>query len=245
LSTLISTLKETTAKEGAKIHSFLISDLGAPLPLHISLSRPIGFATEQKDAFLSSLEHALESSGIRPLSRAPFQLWHVTNFTSFDVHFSGLGWVPNFEKTRWFLVLHLIVPDSGGHANVLNKMLFVCNKTVLAYGQPPLYAQATTSMKIENSRNHRSTPIRRRSESKLDWSGMQDVSEAFHISIAWTLQAPSPNLLEVTKSMANGQLKDMRDIAVKVQEIKAKIGNAVTNILLHKNVVEGKGLFGF
>jgi hypothetical protein len=49
-----------------KIHSFLTSDLGAPLPLHISLSRPIGFATQQKEDFVTSLDRAIKTSGIRP-----------------------------------------------------------------------------------------------------------------------------------------------------------------------------------
>jgi len=51
--------------EEGEIHSFLTSDLGAPLPLHISLSRPIGFATEQKDSFVDSLQSAIKTSGIR------------------------------------------------------------------------------------------------------------------------------------------------------------------------------------
>jgi hypothetical protein len=69
LSSLIkSTQDEATSKitAGIKVQSLLTSDLGAPLPLHISLSRPIGFATEQKDLFLTSMEENIASSGIRP-----------------------------------------------------------------------------------------------------------------------------------------------------------------------------------
>jgi hypothetical protein len=51
---------------GSKMGSLLISDLGAPLPLHISLSRPIGFTTDQKDLFLASLLEGIAASGIRP-----------------------------------------------------------------------------------------------------------------------------------------------------------------------------------
>jgi len=57
--------KFSSMGEEGEIHSFLTSDLGAPLPLHISLSRPIGFATEQKDSFVDSLQSAIKTSGIR------------------------------------------------------------------------------------------------------------------------------------------------------------------------------------
>ena len=48
------------------IHSLLTSDLAATMPLHISLSRAIGFATERKDDFVVAAERAIRSSGIRP-----------------------------------------------------------------------------------------------------------------------------------------------------------------------------------
>jgi hypothetical protein len=65
---MISILEATllTENTNVKIHSFLTSDLGAPLPLHISLSRPIGFATQQKEDFVTSLDRAITTSGIRP-----------------------------------------------------------------------------------------------------------------------------------------------------------------------------------
>jgi hypothetical protein len=65
---MISNLEANLLSENAnvKIHTFLTSDLGAPLPLHISLSRPIGFATEQKENFVTSLDRAIKGSGIRP-----------------------------------------------------------------------------------------------------------------------------------------------------------------------------------
>jgi hypothetical protein len=65
---MISNLEANLRSENAnvKIYSFLTSDLGAPLPLHISLSRPIGFTTEQKEDFVTSLDRAIKGSGIRP-----------------------------------------------------------------------------------------------------------------------------------------------------------------------------------
>jgi len=65
---MISSLRDQKLPTNAdcEIHSFLTSDLGAPLPLHVSLSRAIGFATEHKDAFVESLQHGIMASGIRP-----------------------------------------------------------------------------------------------------------------------------------------------------------------------------------
>jgi hypothetical protein len=63
---LVARVIEKTAAEDATIHSFLTSDLGAPLPLHISLSRPIGFPTEDKDNFVGLLEQSVNTCGIRP-----------------------------------------------------------------------------------------------------------------------------------------------------------------------------------
>lgn len=53
-------------QENGGVNSFLMSDLGVPLPLHISLSRPLSFPTEEKDEFSESVEKALRSSGIGP-----------------------------------------------------------------------------------------------------------------------------------------------------------------------------------
>jgi hypothetical protein len=78
----------------------------------------------------------------------------------------------------------------------------------------------------------------------MDWSDMQGVSDAFHVSIAWTLEPPSPELLEVTKSMAIEGFEGVKRISFRVEEMKAKVGNVVTSISLLRNVVEGKSLWG-
>lgn len=79
---------------------------------------------------------------------------------------------------------------------------------------------------------------------KTFWDDMKDVSDAFHISIAWTLTKPNPELLELTKTMVTDYMKDLCQIQVKVEEIKSKVGNLVTNISLPRTVSVGKGLFG-
>lgn len=50
----------------AEIHSLLHSDLGAQLPLHISLSRPVVLRTEQRVSFTEIFEKEIRNSHIRP-----------------------------------------------------------------------------------------------------------------------------------------------------------------------------------
>ena len=73
---------------------------------------------------------------------------------------------------------------------------------------------------------------------------MGNASDAFHISIAWTLSSPSQGLLEMTESITVDYMKEISRIQVKIEEIKSKVGNLVTNIRLPKTVSVGKGLFG-
>lgn len=167
---------------------------------------------------------------------------HVTDYFSFDVLFSSLDWVPNFEKKRWFLVLRTEIPE----LNDLNKLLHISNKIVQEYGQPPLYAKASeASRKTLNTGHGSNNAPRQSSQLKVDWTGMEDVSDAFHVSIAWTLEPPSQGLLEITNALATDRSADLKQFTVTVEEIKAKIGNVVTGIRLRKGVSEGNGLFGF
>lgn len=64
LSTLIS--RAVASDKSLKVHTFLTSDLGVALPLHVSLSRAIGFPKDVKDTFLTSFEQDMKISGIRP-----------------------------------------------------------------------------------------------------------------------------------------------------------------------------------
>ncbi|KAG4440967.1 hypothetical protein IFR05_003531 [Cadophora sp. M221] len=226
LSKLISALqKDISFDSNSKVHSSVTSDVGVPLPLHVSLSRSLGFLAAQKDDFVDSLDRVLKVSGIRP----------------FDITFTGLKWVANFEKTRWFLVLSIPKPESDG----LNKILFVCNSIVKQYGQPPLYPKPPTGPSIyarkkqqrRQSQENRETPSDK-SHTNLDWSEIQDATDAFHISLAWTLQDPSQELLELTESVAKDHLNRLQNIEVSVKEIKCKVGNVVTSISLRTNPFE-------
>lgn len=112
-----------------KLSSFLTSDLGAPLPLHISLSRPIVLSTAQKDSFLAQLREAVFSSGISPFVLTPRALeWHRTS-----------------ESARSFLVLRISAHEEDSEEEKegnpqLGALLKRCNDTVKAFGQPTLYA---------------------------------------------------------------------------------------------------------
>ncbi|KAL4802977.1 U6 snRNA phosphodiesterase Usb1 [Aspergillus unguis] len=120
LSTIISQAGEKIHGKEAKLHSFLHSDLGARLPLHISLSRPVVLRTEQRQPFMDEFTTALGSSRIGP----------------FTVLVESLEWVSNFEKTRWFYVLRAKRPER----DCLNRLLQVSNRSLGDFGQPPLYA---------------------------------------------------------------------------------------------------------
>ncbi|CAD6441994.1 a7dc0336-fb66-4118-84e1-a7f1730d0624 [Sclerotinia trifoliorum] len=228
-SSLSSLILKVVSLKRFEIQSFLTSDLGVPLPLHVSLSRAIGFSKDVKDSFLNSFEQAIKSSGIRP----------------FEIGFSGLSWVPNYEKTRWFLVLRLNIPES----NALNKLLHVSNKVVEEFGQPPLYADSRASendTKIAHPSKRDAKNFKEKTRQKEEsFVNMVDLSKAFHISIAWTLLPPDQELIEATEQLTSKELMKVQEIQIQTKEIKAKIGNVVTNLPLPVGITEGKNLFGF
>lgn len=66
LADLIARCQDEDDQHGPGIHSLLHSDLGAQLPLHISLSRPVVLRTEQRSSFSEILKKALRDSHISP-----------------------------------------------------------------------------------------------------------------------------------------------------------------------------------
>ncbi|OBT70051.1 hypothetical protein VE03_00588 [Pseudogymnoascus sp. 23342-1-I1] len=201
------------------VQSLLTSDLGSPLPLHISLSRPIGFSTATKDAFLSTLQTAISNSDIRP----------------FPITFNGCGWASNYEGTRWFLALQVAKPLEDN----LNKLLRVCNDTVQSQGQPPLYASATPPNPDTPAQSR--LPPQPPSNSP---SPQKDLSSSFHISIAWALTAP-PRASDASKHPTTPEIEKLSSASTPIvaSEIKAKIGNVVTSIPLSVEREGRKGLF--
>lgn len=231
--TLEQKKKKTTTGTGTgdvTITSSLTSDLGAPLPLHISLSRTLSLTTADKDDFLNQLVASIRGSNIRPFTLAIRAVdWHRTE-----------------ESGRSFLVLRLVRPSSSSACaaagpesseedeTTINKnpeltdLLKRCNQVARDYRQPGLY----------------------------EYPSAGDVGNAFHISIAWSFSPPSDQLKQVTAevfsrafgssslssaeaakktntttTVVNGT-REREDIKVHVDAIKAKIGNVVTNIPL-------------
>ena len=113
------------------------------------------------------------------------------------------------------------------------------------HGQPPLYEKHTSPVQPPLPNKGSRTRRVDRAKPKFDWAKVQDLSDAFHFSIAWTLSPPSQELLELTKTSLENDFKGITDVRVGIEEVKAKIGNAVTSISLAKAQVESKALFGF
>ncbi|MCJ1352397.1 MAG: poly(U)-specific 3'-to-5' RNA exonuclease [Icmadophila ericetorum] len=208
LSTLISNVSKHASEKLDQIHTFLESELGAQLPLHISLSRSMMLLTDQRQPFVDLLEKFVNTSGIKP----------------FDLAFKSLAWVPNFENTRWFLVLQLAKPAK----DELNKLLQLCNRVANAFGQPTLYAAGpfTQPVKVSNL-NGQNGPSKRGVRSSLENNGAmhaEDLSDKFHISIVWRLDPPALEAIEHLKSL---DLESMQEIQVVVKAIKIKAGNTV------------------
>lgn len=66
LGDIISQTEGKVSGETMNMHSLLHSDLGAQLPLHISLSRPVVLRTEQRHSFLETLEKGIWNSHVQP-----------------------------------------------------------------------------------------------------------------------------------------------------------------------------------
>jgi hypothetical protein len=106
----------------------MTSDLGAPLPLHISLSRPISLSTSNKDRFLDRISSALYTSGVHQFSVTP----------------KRLIWFKSPDSNRTFLILQVASSATLDNAAALSnpelmRLLKVCNDTVESFNQPILY----------------------------------------------------------------------------------------------------------
>lgn len=187
------------------VHSFLRSDLGALLPLHISLSAPLVLKTDQKGDFQTSLETRIAQS-------------HVGAFT---IQISGLDWVANHEKTRFFLVLRLSKPAN----DELNHLLRTCNATARQFEVSQLYDDLPGE-----SLDHLCHGEARKEAA--------DKSDAFHISIAWTLEEPDEH---AHARLLGLELDALRQLKVDFLLVKLKIGNSVIDIPLAKRGNVGEG----
>ncbi|EAT88403.1 U6 snRNA phosphodiesterase [Parastagonospora nodorum] len=188
-----------------KIIPSLQSELGAPLPLHVSLSRTLQIKTEDRDVFLDALR-----SRLRRASVAPFQF-----------QFRGLKWVPNFQRNRWFLVLSIEKPAN----NELNRLLDACNKATRHCGHPGLYVGGHGDGPMESS-NENTGNKRRKGQDTEEES--VDRSDRFHVSIAWNLEEPDPEWTALIKNIDVSERIKQPQASIDV--VKVRIGNVVHNI---------------
>ncbi|QPG95155.1 hypothetical protein C2857_007741 [Epichloe festucae Fl1] len=222
--TLDALMKKTQTQIGGDIHlhNFLTSDLGTPLPLHISLSKPLSLPTSKKDDFFSKIQDAIYTSGVGRFSVKP----------------AGLAWYRSPDSDRTFFVLRVITTRELSSQNTDDKkkplrlstnpelmaILVKCNKAAAHFGQPPLYQQ----------------------------SAGDAVDTAFHVSIGWTMGSPDEETcLMVLKNFRDAQFGQIRDWEIDVDGVKAKIGNIITHVPLsrrgdgQKGSEEPDSLFGF
>lgn len=107
LTNLLSTIQIDSDKP---LHSLLTSPLGAPTPLHISLSRTLPILTHQRSSFLEQLGAKIREAGVQP----------------FTVLLSGgLRWASNEDGSRLFLVVQ---PSKG--ILEMGTLLRTCNRVV-------------------------------------------------------------------------------------------------------------------
>ncbi|EGY15251.1 hypothetical protein VD0002_g6841 [Verticillium dahliae] len=204
-----------------RLHSFLTSDLNAPLPLHISLSKSLSLTTANKDAFLDAL-----TSSLRPTSAA------VKG--PFTVSPSGLAFYKSPDSDRAFLVLRVADPKAkppipGTSANPqLRELLRRCNTVASSRGLPTLYA----------SRDQ----VEAANKGEADAEADALVDNAFHVSIAWTFALPDEEMcIRTYRIFRAPSFKKLRNWEVRVSGVKVKIGNVVTHVLLGNGKVAGGG----
>ncbi|CAO2656906.1 Nn.00g057090.m01.CDS01 [Neocucurbitaria sp. VM-36] len=185
----------------------LQSELGATLPLHVSLSRTLQIRTEDREAFLEALRSSLRRIAVR----------------TFHFDFSSLKWVPNFERNRWFLVLGIKRPEH----DELNRLLDACNSAAGDCGHPALYTGGYGDGPMQDN-TVRNTSKRRKSEQAENRT--LDHSENFHISIAWNLAEPDPEWISLVQGIDIS--KHVQSPQASFDAVKAKIGNVVYNITL-------------
>ncbi|KAI8940189.1 hypothetical protein NX059_003896 [Plenodomus lindquistii] len=181
----------------------LVSELGAPLPLHVSLSRTLQIRTEDRSAFLETLEQSLRRTAVR----------------TFHYAFHSLKWVPNFERNRWFLVLNITKPPQ----DEFNRLLSACNQAALKCGHPGLYTGGKGDGPMEDNNK---TPESIKGEAST-WN---DCSAYFHVSIAWNLTEPEPDWISLVQNIDISKFVKSPEAAIDV--VKVKIGNVVTSIAL-------------
>ncbi|ORY54549.1 U6 snRNA phosphodiesterase Usb1 [Pseudomassariella vexata] len=227
LASLLSTLQSRLSSSGlgpdsaagVKLHTFLTSDLGAPLPLHISLSRPVALLTAQKEAFLSRLRTVVGASVVAPFELRPTALeWHRTRESARSFLVLRVGTASSAavsaEEHSTAAPIAKAEPGSGAAATTtavqnieLTTLLKRCNDVVTSFDQLTLYTSRESGA---------------------------DVGDAFHVSIAWSFSEPTAELRQLTEDIFSEvkYREGLGEARIRVDGIKAKIGNVVTHLNL-------------
>jgi hypothetical protein len=185
----------------------LQSELGASLPLHVSLSRTLQLKTEDREPFLETLRTSLRRSAVR----------------AFNFEFQDLKWVPNFERNRWFLVLGIKRPAY----DELNGLLYACNEAVESHGHPGLYTGGKGDGPMQDNKAGDDSKRRKVDEVKPQ---KLDYSEYFHVSIAWNLAEPDAEWTTLVRTIDTSKYIQSPEAAL--DAVKVRIGNAVQSITL-------------
>ena len=131
----------------------------------------------------------------------------------------------------------------------LNKLLRMSNFTAEAFGQPPLYAQHqpltqrvyASSRGSYRGRQRNAVDSRRCRSVRPQPDSLQDCSDRFHISIAWSLDKPPQEALD---HLRDNVAEHSKRFSIEVGSIRVKMGNQVNALALQTRIEEGKGVIG-
>ena len=133
----------------------------------------------------------------------------------------------------------------------LNKLLRISNETAKAFKQPPLYTEKISSATNDGSRKLGQSILAGTkalgealspNPPSLDGPSSNkepDMSSSFHISIGWTLNAPSRDIMLRLNAVVE---KMTTDFEVSVNMVKVKIGNGITAVSLSSKIEASGGI---
>lgn len=105
----------------------------------------------------------------------------------------------------------------------LNGLLNLSNTALARFDQPPLYAASSHKNSHQRAlpRGEKGAPL------------VEDYSNCFHISLAWSLSGPSE---KDCARVAGMDLNALRECKIAFDSVKAKMGNNVVSIPLGKDL---------